>query len=221
MPPDAVSVHENAPFHWTVVWAAQPRLTDNVWLDEPLAAGSDGAASVDGAAEGAPVAGTEGAEGAADVAGLEGVDQVAGLGDLARLLPGLAAFGCGDLDASADGIDAVAGVIDAIADGMTTASPCGWALRLAWLPPPADAPAQAETPRAVTTTAAADFIHALTRLLDQHGRGPRISTEADTIPRHQLTSISLHPPRSRSAHLEPGMITKTSGVVKTFTRYHA
>jgi len=34
-----------------VIWAAQLRLTDNAWFDEPLVAGCDGVEPVDGADE--------------------------------------------------------------------------------------------------------------------------------------------------------------------------
>jgi hypothetical protein len=129
-----VKGHENCCSVWTVIWAAQPRVTVKPWLDEPPVAGSDGAVPVDGAApvdgagEAAQVAGAD--DDAWPAAGVEGAYPAGDSGDFAWLLPGPEAAPCGVFDAIAGGIDAVTGVIAASADGMSAATRC-WALRLA------------------------------------------------------------------------------------------
>jgi hypothetical protein len=160
-----------------VVWAAQPRESDSVPVDEPLVAGADSVAPVAdpaaGAVEGAAEAAHVGeAECAGDVwlaAGPEGA--VDGPGDFAWPAPGPAAALCASV------VDAVVGVITT--DGMAAAA-C-WALKLAWSLLTAGVPAQAVAPRATATTVAPaatvatprlrsrGLIHALMRLLDRPG----------------------------------------------------
>ena len=174
MPPDAVSVHENDPFHWTVVWAAQPLLTDSVWFDEPPAAGSDGVDPVDGVeglAGAAQVAGTEGAgDPAGLVAGPADAGHVTGPDDFAWR-PWLgAALGDDDFDFfMAGGIDAVAVVIGASADGVPpdelAAATCRAApVKLAWVLLPVGVAAQAVAVRAAARIAAAPAAVAILRL---------------------------------------------------------
>lgn len=148
-----------------MIWAAQLRLTDNAWFDEPLAAGSDGADPVGGAEEAAHVAGTE-ETGAPDglVTGPEDAGHVAGPDDGAWC-PGwgvaLAAAPCdGAFDFIAGGVDAFAVVIGASDDGVPpdelAAATC-WAepLKLARVPLPVGVAAHAVTARAAARTAAA------------------------------------------------------------------
>lgn len=180
MPPDAASVHENDPFHWTVVWAAQLLLTANVWFDDPPAAGSDGADPVGGSEVADPVDGAEGAdqvvgtEGAGDSAGLvsgpEDAGPVAGPDDFAWC-PWLgAALGDDVFDFFiAGGIDAVAIVIGASDGGVSpdwpTAATC-WAepVKPACVLLPVGVAAQAVAARTAEKTAAAPGPAAILRL---------------------------------------------------------
>ncbi len=141
-----------------MIWAAQLRLTVSGWFGESLAAGSDGADPV-GGAEGAD--GVEGAEGPGDpallVAGPEDAGHVAEPDGFAWC-PGRAA-----------GIDAVAVVIGASADGVPpdglAAATCrAEPVKLAWVLLPVGVAAQAVAPRAAASTAAAPVTVAILRL---------------------------------------------------------
>jgi hypothetical protein len=153
-----------------VIWAAQLRLTVSGWFGESLAAGSDGADPV-GGAEGAD--GVEGAEGSGDpallVAGPEDAGHVAEPDGFAWC-PGRAAAPCDRaFDLIAAGIDAVAVVIGASADGVPpdglAAATCrAEPVKLAWVLLPVGVAAQAVAPRAAASTAAAPVTVAILRL---------------------------------------------------------
>jgi hypothetical protein len=172
VPPDTVTGHENSPSTGTVVEAEQSVLSVIPPPDEPPEVGGDEVVTVTGGVD-PPEEGVDPLEGAAEVEGAEGADDSVEPAEPAEAVdravdfprpvfvvvvaPRGAVF-----DVVAAGSDDVGGPIDASVGGTITAAL--WSLRLAWMPLPVGAPAQAVIPRPsamIVAAIAGRRVHAL------------------------------------------------------------